>query len=85
MSKGFRSRKRIGALGGFDGFRQKQGVLSSSSFQWRWSHVVRTLLAKVIAVQDQAVLPVRKIVEALAPRGRRVLGEVFGSAGVEES
>jgi hypothetical protein len=26
MSKGFRSRKRVGALGGFDGFRQKQGV-----------------------------------------------------------
>jgi hypothetical protein len=26
MSKGFRSRKRVGALGGFDGFRQEQGV-----------------------------------------------------------
>jgi hypothetical protein len=26
MFKGFRSRERIGALGGFDGFRQKQGV-----------------------------------------------------------
>jgi hypothetical protein len=26
MFKGFRSRERIGALGGFDGFRQKQGM-----------------------------------------------------------
>jgi hypothetical protein len=50
----------------------------------RWSHIVWTFLAKVIVVQDQAVLPVRKVVEELASRGRRVLGKIFGSAGVEE-
>jgi hypothetical protein len=64
------------------------GLLSSLSFQWRWSHVVRTLLAKFIAVQHQAVLPVRKVEEALAPKGSKcgeALDKFINSAGVEGS
>jgi hypothetical protein len=47
-----------------------------------------TLLAEVIAVQHQAVLPFRKVDEVLVPRGSkcvRALDEVIGSTGVEES
>jgi hypothetical protein len=45
-------------------------------------------MSKVIAVQHQVVLPVKKVDEVLAPRGSKCVGaldKVIDSAGVEGS